>query len=164
MLIGFVRGKGVRYIQLRDRCQNGSAPVNCKFQAACGAPRVRTSPVADPAPSRASLVLVKLVRRGHDLRPVQERRGHCQPVVAQDGELLANNAGVILPSQLTGLPAWLTLAKLRCMYGFPLYFTEPAVNPATRYFCSNRKAMTTGRLTTREAAMTWFQYTLIWVE
>src|ERR1019366_7674984 len=47
---------------------------------------------------------------------------------------------------------------------FPLYFTEPEVRPATRYFCSNRNATTTGTLTTREAAMIWFQYTLIWVE
>ena len=94
----------------------------------------------------------------------RERPRQLQHVVVQDSELFANDAGVVQSSQLVGFPAWLTLAKLRCICRCPFYFTEPEVRPATRYFCSNRNATTTGTLTTREAAMIWFQYTLIWVE
>ncbi len=41
--------------------------------------------------------------------------------------------------------------------------TAPAVSPWTRARCSSRKPSSTGTLTTREAAITWFQYTLDWV-
>ena len=41
----------------------------------------------------------------------------------------------------------------------PGYLTEPAVMPATRKRCSNRKPTTIGTLTVSEAAMIWFQYT-----
>src|SRR4051794_17702180 len=40
-----------------------------------------------------------------------------------------------------------------------VYLTAPAVRPATKYRCSARKPATTGMLTTRDAAITWFQYT-----
>ena len=43
------------------------------------------------------------------------------------------------------------------------YFTAPAVIPCTMYFCSARKPITTGILTTIDAAISWFQYTLLCV-
>src|ERR1019366_3066205 len=136
---------------------------------------VQVQEVAEPS----ELVLVEPVRRGHEVGPVQERPGHRQPVLAQDSELLANDRGVIpAPHQRTAgtrpevgaepaerRAAMADLGEVAVHLGcFPLYFTEPEVRPATRYFCSNRNATTTGTLTTREAAMIWFQYTLIWVE
>ena len=37
------------------------------------------------------------------------------------------------------------------------HFTAPAVIPATKWRCTRRNPMTTGMLTTRDAAMIWFQ-------
>ena len=37
------------------------------------------------------------------------------------------------------------------------HFTAPAVIPATKWRCTSRNPMTTGMLTTRDAAMIWFQ-------
>ena len=41
--------------------------------------------------------------------------------------------------------------------GLSGHFTAPAVIPATKWRCTRRKPMTTGMLTTSDAAMIWFQ-------
>ena len=128
---------------------NGVQPVEDQLDVLtvvrwCGVERRRIPPARPPDPLDGGLVLVE-VRVGDQPGREQvgvdgagDRRGDGTP-----GDLLRRRS-----VQRQQGPSGKGLCG---------HFTAPAVIPATKWRCTRRNPMTTGMLTTSDAAMIWFQ-------